>query len=159
MGMSQNSINVSGEILDASSGETLIGATVFAPEFQEGSITNEYGFFSIELNDVNQDSIRIEVSYVGYTNYVTTISGKVDSRLEIELSTGVALEEVVVKANSFQEQMRSTEMSVEKVTTKEVRMLPVLLGETDIIKTIQLKPGIPSGSEGTTGLYVRGGAI
>ncbi|MEO1714103.1 MAG: TonB-dependent receptor, partial [Bacteroidota bacterium] len=103
------------------------------------------------------DSVTVEFSYVGFTNELRTITLRSDQQLSIELGSGIKLEEVVVKANSFQEQLTSTEMSVEAITTKEAKLIPVLLGESDIIKTIQLKPGIPSGSEGTTGLFVRGG--
>ena len=99
----------------------------------------------------------MEISYVGFNNFVKTVPVQAEFKLDVELGTGVALKEVQIKANSFNEQMRSTEMSVETISPKESKMLPVLLGESDILKTIQLKPGIPSGSEGSTGLYVRGG--
>ncbi|MEM1217629.1 MAG: TonB-dependent receptor [Bacteroidota bacterium] len=151
----QDKFTVSGSIADAETGETLIGATVFIPSSGEGTVTNEYGFYSITLPAA--DSVTLEFSYVGFSNELRTIPLRSDQQLSIELGSGIKLEEVVVKANSFQEQLTSTEMSVEAITTKEAKLIPVLLGESDIIKTIQLKPGIPSGSEGTTGLFVRGG--
>ena len=150
-------MTLSGVVKDGSNGETLIGATVLFPELGDGTTTNEYGFYSISLEGLSADSIKVEISYVGFNNFVKTIPVQAEFKLDVELGTGVALKEVQIKANSFNEQMRSTEMSVETISPKESKMLPVLLGESDILKTIQLKPGIPSGSEGSTGLYVRGG--
>ena len=151
----QQPFTLSGIISDADNGETLIGATVYVSKLETGTTTNEYGFYSISLPAA--DSFLVEYSYVGFQNVTQKIFLTANQKLDIELGTGVQLEEVVVKANSYQEQLRSTEMSVEALTTREVKVLPAILGETDILRTIQLKPGIPSGSEGTTGLFVRGG--
>lgn len=151
----QQPFTLSGIISDADNGETLIGATVYVSKLGTGTTTNEYGFYSISLPAA--DSFLVEYSYVGFQNVTQKIFLTANQKLDIELGTGVQLEEVVVKANSYQEQLRSTEMSVEALTTREVKVLPAILGETDILRTIQLKPGIPSGSEGTTGLFVRGG--
>jgi hypothetical protein len=153
----QSNYTISGKVTDMETGETLIGATVLVKNLDLGTSTNEYGFFSISLPDT-QDSISIVFSYVGYQAVSRTLLLNDDITLNIALSTGVALKEVVIKANSFQEQLNTTEMSVEAITTREAKLIPVLLGESDILKTIQLKPGIPSGAEGTTGLFVRGGA-
>lgn len=154
---SQATMTLSGVVKDGGNGETLIGATVFVPELETGTITNEYGFYSITLDNVLTDSISVEMSYVGFQNQINRIKVQPEYSLDIELGTGVALKEVVIKANSFNEALKSTEMSVETLNPEEAKMIPVLLGESDILKTIQLKPGIPSGSEGSTGLYVRGG--
>lgn len=151
----QEKYTVSGTVRDGESGETLIGATVAVPDRDVGTITNEYGFYSFTLE--GGDSILIAYSYVGFQTQTRKVLLDRDISLDVELGSGVQLEEVVVKANSFEEQLNSTEMSVEVITTKEAKLIPVLLGESDILKTIQLKPGIPSGSEGTTGLFVRGG--
>ncbi len=152
----KNDITVSGKVIDDSNGETLIGATVLELASGNGTATNEYGFYSLSV-PAGTDSVSIEFSYVGFQAKTLRILPNKDVTLNVRLGTGVQLQEVVVKANSYQERMRSTEMSVEEISTKEVKVIPALLGETDILKTIQLKPGIPSGSEGTTGLYVRGG--
>ncbi|HFA47497.1 MAG TPA: TonB-dependent receptor [Bacteroidetes bacterium] len=157
MAAQETSINVSGTVLDASCGETLIGATVYADAAQSGTTTNEYGFYSLSIPR-GDDSLAIEFSYVGFQSVRRKILPKENVKLDIELGTGLQLQEVVVKANSYKEQLRSTEMSVEELSTKEVKVLPAFMGETDILKTIQLKPGIPSGSEGVTGLFVRGGS-
>ena len=153
----ETTITVSGTVIDAESGETLIGATIYAAASGSGTTTNEYGFYSLTLPQGN-DSVAIEYTYVGFQSVAKMLLPKGDVKLYIELGTGVQLTEVVVKANSYRDQIRSTEMSVEELSTKEVKVIPAFLGETDILKTIQLKPGIPSGSEGVTGLFVRGGS-
>ena len=152
----QNSITISGNVRDDSNGETLIGATVIELSSGNGATTNEYGFYSLSM-PAGKDSLAIEFSYVGFQSVVLKVLPDKNQTLNARLGVGIQLLEVVVKANSFQEQMNSTEMSVEEISTREVKVIPALLGETDILKTIQLKPGIPSGSEGNTGLYVRGG--
>ncbi|HHJ50199.1 MAG TPA: hypothetical protein ENJ88_04745, partial [Phaeodactylibacter sp.] len=152
----QKTYTLSGTLTDGENGETLIGATIYAPEPGRGTITNEYGFYSLPLPA--GDSVLVQFSYVGFQPQTFKLYLTEDTRLDVALGTGVQLAEVVVKADSYEEQLKSTEMSVEAITTKEAKLIPVLLGESDILKTLQLKPGIPSGSEGSTGLYVRGGA-
>ena len=152
----QETVTVSGRVTDEDSGETLIGATAVAPALGAGTATNEYGFYSIAVPA--RDSVQLIFSYVGFQPRSFDLFLPGDTTLNVSLSTGVQLEEVVVKANSYQEQLRSTEMSVDAITTREAKLIPVLLGESDILKAIQLKPGIPSGSEGTTGIFVRGGS-
>lgn len=147
---------LSGTVSDLDNGETLIGCTVFALDLGVGTTTNEYGFYSLTL-PVSADSVLLEFSYVGFAAEQRKVSGRADMSLNVALGTGVQLGEVVVKADSYREQLNSTQMSVETLTPREAKLLPVLFGESDILKTIQLKPGIPSGSEGTTGIFVRGG--
>lgn len=151
----QTQFTLSGIVTDGESGESLIGATVLATDLGLGTNTNEYGFYSISLPA--RDSITVEFSYVGFEKNTRKVALNSHLKLDIELGSGYELEEVIVKANSFEEKLNSTEMSIEVITTKEARLIPVLFGESDILKTIQLKPGIPSGAEGTTGLFVRGG--
>ncbi|MCB0553139.1 MAG: TonB-dependent receptor [Phaeodactylibacter sp.] len=156
VGLAQKNHTLSGLVKDLDNGETLIGATILAPALNLGASSNEYGFFSIALPA--EDTVEVVISYVGYQPKSWQFFLRADTVIQAGLSTGVQLEQVVVQANSYREQLSSTEMSVEAVTTREAKLLPVLLGESDILKTIQLKPGIPSGSEGTTGLFVRGGS-
>jgi outer membrane cobalamin receptor len=153
----QNSlVTISGSITDAATGETLIAATIAAPQQGLGTVTNEYGFYSLKIPA--GDSVRIEFSYVGYQTINRTLLLNQDQELNIELKpSGVELEAVEVKANSYRDRVNSTEMSVEIINTDQVKVIPLALGESDILKVIQLKPGIPSGSEGTTGIFVRGG--
>ncbi len=152
----QGQFTVSGRVYDAATGETLIGATVLADGLDLGASTNAYGFYSLTLPA--RDTLRLLFSYVGFRTQEKTVFLEKDLSLDVELGSGVELEEVIVKANSFEERLNKAEMSVEAITTREARLVPVLLGESDILKTLQLKPGIPSGAEGTTGLFVRGGA-
>ncbi len=147
---------LSGTLSDVETGETLIGATIYVPQLERGTISNEYGFYSIKLPA--RDSLMVQFSYVGFQTKTFTVYLEENTRLDVELGTGVELAEVVVKADSYEEQLNSTEMSVEAISTREAKLVPVLLGESDVLKTLQLKPGIPSGAEGSTGLFVRGGA-
>ena len=103
-------------------------------------MTNEYGFYSLSVPQGNTE-VNVQFSYIGFQKQEKTIVSDKDQTLNISLGTGINLEEIVVKANSFEEQLNSTEMSVETVTTREAKMLPSLLGESDILRTIQLKPG------------------
>ncbi len=149
-------VTISGTITDAESGETLIGATAAVPSVGLGTTSNPYGFYSLSVPA--NDSLTFVVSYVGFQPQQYSLYLTSDTTLNVKLGSGVQLDEVVVKANSFREQINSTEMSVEAISTREAKIIPVLLGESDILKTVQLKPGIPSGSEGRTGLFVRGGS-
>jgi len=153
--VAQERVVVSGTIKEAETGETLIGATVAVLEQNQGTATNEYGFYSITLPA--KDSVTLVFSYVGFQTVVKKLFLTGNQQLNIELSSGVELEEVIVKANSYEERANSTQMSVEVLTMREAKLLPALLGEVDILKILQLKPGIISGSEGSTGLFVRGG--
>lgn len=148
---------VSGSLHDSQNGESLIGATVQAPGLGKGNASNEYGFYSLSIPEGN-DSVLLRFAYIGYQTQTLKILPKGSIKLDIELMpVGSVLEEVVVKASGLDEKRKSTEMSVSTISTRDVKALPALFGETDIIKILQLKPGITPGAEGTTGLFVRGG--
>lgn len=149
-----SSFTISGTIKDAESGETLIGAIVSVDNGRVYSLTNEYGFYSLSLPT---DSIVLQVSYVGYPNNVHSFYHAQDTVLNIELSSKAMIEEVVVLSSSNQEKINSTQMGMEQINVKEAKEVVALFGEVDVVKVLQLKPGVQSGSEGTTGLYVRGG--
>jgi len=149
----QEYYTLSGTVSDGANGETLIGVNVDAGV--AGTTTNEYGFYSLTLPA--GDSLTVTFLYVGMQAQRIDLLLRADRDLDVEMKAGVMLEEVVVEANNFQTQQRSTEMSVEVLNAGEAKVLPLLLGESDILKAIQLKPGIPSGSEGANGLFVRGG--
>ncbi|HRW75343.1 MAG TPA: TonB-dependent receptor [Saprospiraceae bacterium] len=151
--LGQRTIN--GTVRDGENGETLIGATVRVQGTESGTFTNTYGFFSLSLP---ADTGTLQVSYVGYRDVLVPITPAITNPLSIDLFSGQTLEEVVVKSNSFREQLSSTQMSVQELTMREAKLIPVVFGEVDIIKTLQLKPGINSGSEGNSGLFVRGGS-
>ncbi|MBL7825968.1 MAG: TonB-dependent receptor, partial [Saprospiraceae bacterium] len=153
----QKSATVSGVIRDAQNGETLIGATVQAVGLAKGNVTNEYGFYSLSL-PLGADSVELRFSYIGYETSSKRVKPDGDLKLDISLNQiGALIQEVVIKANALEEKVRSTEMSVATLSAREIKAVPALFGETDIIKILQLKPGFTPGSEGTTGLFVRGG--
>ncbi len=146
---------VTGTIRDGENGETLIGATVRVMGTENGTFTNAYGFYSLDLAT---DTGQLVVTYVGFQDQIIDIHPGILNPVQIDLSSGTLLDEVVVKSNSFREQLGSTQMGVEELTMREAKLIPVVFGEVDIIKTLQLKPGINSGSEGNSGLFVRGGS-
>ena len=152
---SQNKITLSGYVLDAQNGETLIGASIYVPKLKIGSATNEYGFYSLEIP---AEEIEVVFSYIGYNTITQILNLTEDFQINIELLSGQNLQEVKVFAESNKEVINSTQMSVEKLSMREAKLLPALFGEVDIIKTLQLKPGIKSGGEGTSGIVVRGGS-
>ncbi|MBP6825580.1 MAG: TonB-dependent receptor [Saprospiraceae bacterium] len=153
----QNTATVSGTLRDAKNGETLIGATVEAVGLGKGNVSNEYGFYSFTLPE-SSDSVTLRFSYIGFQTTTRRIKPVGTIKLEVSLqSEDNVIEEVVIKANALSDKMKSTEMSVMTISTKEAKLLPALFGEVDIIKILQLKPGITAGSEGTTGIFVRGG--
>ncbi|MCC6460621.1 MAG: TonB-dependent receptor, partial [Saprospiraceae bacterium] len=124
----------------------------------KGNISNEYGFYSFTLPSGN-DSVTLRFSYLGFEQTLRKVKPSGGNlKLDVALNpVGNLLNEVVISANTFQDKVRSTEMSVTSISTREAKALPALFGEVDVIKILQLKPGIVSGSEGTTGIFVRGG--
>ncbi len=157
--LAQTSTNatISGVIRDDENGETLIGATVEAVGLRKGNVSNEYGFYSFTV-PVATDSITLRFSYLGYETQERRLVPKGNAKLDVSLRPqGSLLEEVTIVANQLSEKVKSTEMSITTISTKEAKALPALFGETDLLKIIQLKPGVASGTEGTTGIFVRGG--
>ncbi|MCK4344779.1 MAG: TonB-dependent receptor, partial [Bacteroidales bacterium] len=146
---------ISGFIEDFETGEKLINANIYSSETQKGTISNNYGFYSITLPARN---IRIHYSYVGYKGITREFLLNKDTLINIALETSNLLEEIEVRANSIQSDVESSRMSMNRIPVETIKGLPVLLGEIDIIKTIQLLPGVQSGAEGTSGFYVRGGS-
>lgn len=155
MSYAQEKFTISGKVLDGETGETLIAATVFASKTGDGTVTNAYGFYSLTLPA--NDSIEVRFSFVGFNDVIKKIYLEGDLTLDVELNSGQTLEEIVVSADSYREELNSTQMSVTKLSMKEAKLLPALFGEVDIIKTLQLKPGVQSGGEGQSGVFVRGG--
>lgn len=143
---------ISGYIRDAENGENLIGATVLQQGTTNGTITNTFGFYSLTLP---AGEINLQLSFVGYQVKTESINLTENIRLNFDLVPGSTLEAVVVTAEEQIEQ--SPQMSTIDVPIEQIKALPVLMGEADILKTLQLLPGIQSGSEGSSGIYVRGG--
>lgn len=153
----QNQFTLSGQIKDAETGEFLVGVTVYLPQYKQGNITNAYGFYSVTLPS-SSDSIDVRYSYVGYQSKILKLAPNQNHNLNMELETGQELNEVVVSAESLQEKLERTQMGVETLTMKDIKNIPVIFGEADIIKILQFKPGVTSGGEGSSGLFVRGGS-
>lgn len=150
-------ITVSGHIRDKNSGEDLIGATVFVKEMKTGTSSNIYGFYSISLDAGNY---TLEYSYVGFEPVRRTIDLKENLTIDIELSEKEQeLQEVVITGTAINDNVTKAEMSTIKMDTKTIKQIPALMGEVDIIKAIQLLPGVQTISEGSSGFSVRGGSL
>ncbi|MDH5607969.1 MAG: TonB-dependent receptor [Cyclobacteriaceae bacterium] len=146
------SYTISGYIKDAESGENLIGATIYDLVSKEGTSSNIYGFYSLTLP---ADSVRLRFTYVGYEPQMRNFYLQENTSQNVRLLAGNLLEEVVVTAEEAIE--NTPQMSRMEVGMDQVKLMPALLGEQDILKSIQLLPGIQTGTEGSSGLYVRGG--
>ncbi|QHL87041.1 TonB-dependent receptor [Nibribacter ruber] len=154
----QDKATLSGILRDAKTGEPLIGANVGLLGTTAGVTTNTNGFYSLTTAP---GTYRVQFSYLGYQTQVQEIALNNDQRLNLELALlNTELKEVVVEGerNTFQDRLTTPQMSMETLSSREAKLLPALFGEVDIIKTLQLKPGIQSGGEGTSGLFVRGGS-
>lgn len=145
---------ISGFVEDAKSGEKLLAATVYDKFTGLGTSTNEYGYFALTLPE---SEISLSVSYVGYTTYCDTVMLNKDLSVNIKMEPSLLLDEVIVTTSSPKDVVENVQMSMISIPIKEIKSIPMFMGEADVIKTIQLMPGVQSGTEGTSGLYVRGG--
>jgi hypothetical protein len=145
---------ISGYVQDEATGEKLIGANIYNKNDLSGTSSNNYGFYSITLKEGEYDLI---FSYVGYKTEVKNINLSDDMQLNVSLSPSLGIEEVEIYANSNSQTIQSTQMSSIDISVESIKKVPALLGEVDVIKAIQLLPGVQSGTEGASGLYVRGG--
>ena len=149
-------ITLAGYIQDSISGERLIGATLHTvPDYASSTITNEFGFFSLEINQGKTS--RIKVNYLGYESRLFELSPSQDTTLVFELPPSQnELSTVEVKAQNYA--LPKTSGTIVQITPKEIKQIPRLLGETDALRAFQLMPGIQGGSEGSSALHVRGGS-
>lgn len=146
---------VSGYIKDAATGEFSIGANVYIKELLKGANTNQYGFYSIT---VEKGSYHLMVSYLGFENYIQEIILDKNIRLNVEIKSEIiTTEEVEVLSEKSNKNVSSTGGGAVKMDIGEIKKIPTFMGEVDILKTIQLIPGVKSAGEGNTGFYVRGG--
>jgi len=146
---------VSGYVIDAKTGERLIGATVIDIYSGAGTVTNVNGFYSLTLPS---DSVQLQASYVGYSAPLSVpFMLDADTLIEMPLVTSTLLDEIVVAGKQPVTGLSSLQMSAVEVPVSQIKGVPAIGGESDIIKAIQLLPGVHSGSEGGSGLYVRGG--
>lgn len=149
----QKRYSISGIVKDDQTGETLIGASVCITD--AGTSTNSYGFYSLPAAT---GTYQLRVAYIGYKTVISEINLKKDTTINIDLVPNTQLDEVVISERSNNEQVTNPQMGVEKLTMANIKNIPVLLGEKDVLKTIQLLPGIKSAGEGNSGFYVRGGS-
>jgi len=153
----QNNYTLNGYIKSASDGESLIGATIYINEIQGGVITNPYGFYSITLQE---GEYNIEYRYIGYITFKKKIILDKDQKIDIELlSEDIELENILITSESENENVSSTEISTFKLDIGKINEIPTFLGEVDIIKAIQLIPGVSTVGEGGSGFNVRGGSV
>ena len=149
-------ITISGYIKDASSKEALIGASVVNANAKTGTSTNQYGFFS--LTAPVADTIELLISYQGYAIQAKKVFAKENIQIAVLLeSSAGTLGEVIINSGKNNRNVQKAQMGVIDVPLRAIKNLPVLLGERDVLKIIQLLPGVQGGQEGTTGFYVRGG--
>jgi hypothetical protein len=152
----QNKLTINGNVTDSGSGETLIGASVkLVGPVTTGAVTNSYGFYSISAP---AGKYQLAVSFIGYKTDTQTVDLSKSLKINIALAESNQLDEVVISAEKRNENVVSPQMGLQKITVKEINNVPVLLGERDVLKTLQLLPGIKSAGEGNSGFYVRGGS-
>ncbi len=154
----QQKFTLSGKLTDAKNGEELIGGSIAVPDLKTGTATNAYGFYSLTLP---ASTYEVEFSYIGFDVQKKTINLSKNLSFNIELSESKKqLKEVLIKSDRVNsDNVTQNKMSVVKIDVKQVKKIPILLGEVDIIKAIQLLPGVQAAGDGSTNFIVRGGNI
>lgn len=153
----QNKISVNGFVKDAESNEDLIGAVIRIKGQKNGVSTNSYGFYSIFV--FPNDTIEVTISVLGYVSlHEKVVVGNVNFKKDFFIQPQITeTKEVVVVGNKDQSDLDATQMSKNEISIEQAKKIPPILGEVDIIKVLQMKPGMQSGGEGVTGIFVRGG--
>lgn len=154
----QNNFTISGTVTEKSNGETLFGTSIFLKGTTIGAITNEYGFYSISAP---KGSYTLVFSHMGYKDISLEVILDRNQKIDVEIEEfSTQLDEVEVTAEEPERAiLRKPEMSISKLNIKTVKQMPVVLGEVDIIKSLQILPGITNNGEGSSGFHVRGGAV
>lgn len=145
---------ISGFITDESNGETLISASVFDNVSRKSVVSNNFGHYSITLS---AGEVALNYSYVGFTTDVREFQLSCDTVINIKLNSSISLKEVTVVGRRNELGVQGSQMSAIEVPIEQIKNIPTLFGENDLIKALQLLPGVQSGTEGSAGLYVRGG--
>jgi len=154
--LSQEKYTLSGTITDSQSNETLIGVNILIPEINSGTMTNEYGFYSITLP---KGTYKVQLSYLGFQTLTETIVLDKNITQNFKLSEAAeSLDEVIITENIEELNIRKPQMSVNALSINTIKQMPVVLGEVDVIKSITLLPGVTNAGEGSSGFNVRGGA-
>ena len=147
-------VTLSGYMRDAESGESLISGTIYIKEADQGAQTNGYGFYSVS---VPPGKYTIIFSYVGYNQQADTIDLSTNKTFNADMHSATLMKAVEVTSTRKDENVKNTEMGTVTLSIAQIKQLPVLFGEVDILKTLQLLPGVQSAGEGNSGFYVRGG--
>ena len=152
----QEKVTLNGYVKDAGNGEELIGVTVYIPHLQSGTTTNSYGFYSITIP---QGTYEVQYSFIGFRSNIVTLelTGNVSRNIEL-ISEATVIDEVIVESTPLDANVVDVQMSRNTIDINRARKLPALFGEVDIIKNIQMLPGVISAGEGTSSFYVRGGS-
>lgn len=150
----QSTFSISGYISDSLTGERLIGANIYQPVSLKGVSTNSFGYYVLKLN--KQDTTLLNFSYVGYKPRQLQFKTNDDTVINISLISDNSIEQVIVKGEKSREEL--TEISKITLIPAQIQKLPSLTGEPDLLKAFQLMPGVNQGTEGTSGIYVRGGS-
>ncbi|MEO8582720.1 MAG: carboxypeptidase-like regulatory domain-containing protein, partial [Flavitalea sp.] len=145
---------LSGYVKDSLSGETLIGASVVFSGQTKGISSNNYGFYSITLPDGNY---MVAISFAGYQSSAMEVNLHADTTVSFGLVQNSMMQEVIVSATHNDNNVKNAQMGKIDLSVNRIKSVPVLLGEVDVLKTLQLLPGVRNAGEGNTGLYVRGG--
>lgn len=145
---------IRGTVEDKLTGEKLISSNVYDALSLKGITTNAFGFYSLTLPAGN---LKLTFSYIGYQAVVMDVNLRQDTLLNVRLTPVISLNEVVITADRARSAVLSTQMSMTELSSKTIKSLPMLLGEVDVLKALQLLPGVKGGNEGTSGIYVRGG--
>ena len=152
----QEKVTISGTVYDNQTNETLIGVSIYFPELSTGTTTNEYGFYSLTIPT---GTYKIQVSYLGFTTINKSINLTEKITKDFKLSeSSESLNEIVIETDIEKLNIKTPQMSVNKLTSATIKQIPVVLGEADIIKSLILLPGVTSAGEGASGFNVRGGA-
>jgi hypothetical protein len=152
----QQKYTLNGYIKDAANGEELIGATVYISQLQSGTVTNPYGFYALSMPPGTYD---LTVSYIGYKTLTVSVAITGNQSKNFELaSEATVIDEIVITGKPIDENVTGIQMSRNTIDMTRVRKLPALFGEVDIIKNIQMLPGVISAGEGTSAFFVRGGS-
>ncbi len=150
----QTRYTLSGYVREKGSRELLPGVNIYVAAMRNGTITNNYGFYSLTLPEGTHD---IVFSYVGYQSVAATVTFDSNKELDISLASSITLSEVTITAEEIIRNSENSQMSMIVLPVQQIKNIPALLGEKDVFKTLQLMPGVQSGSEGSSGMYVRGG--
>lgn len=149
-------VTISGTIKDRRTAETILGASIYIMELKQGTRSNEYGFYSLTIPPGNY---TIQVSYAGFTTEEDSIVLGANYNKDFQLSeNSKELQNVIVSSSKKRSEIRNTEMSVNKLSVQTIKLMPVVFGETDILKSILQLPGVTSAGEGQSGFNVRGGS-